>query len=262
MVPAQQPLFTGGNRSFRYGDGLFETARLHNKTLLLAAYHFDRLFSGLQLLHMAFPFTAEQINGLIVDLCNRNDCAASARVRMAAYRDAENSASLLIEATMLEPDRMQWHKEGWHVTIHPDVRKASDVLSNLKSANYLPYVMAALHAVQAGVDECLVLNAQGRVCDGSKTNVFLMRDGVIVTPALSEGPVAGVMRRALIRFLQEAGHPFVETAVTIDDLLRADAVFLTNAIEGVRWVRQLDEKRYGPVSLEKLCDSFLSTVHR
>src|SRR3954462_11599099 len=89
--PAQEPLFFASNRGFKYGDGLFETARFYKGRLLLAQYHFDRLFSGLQLLNMMPRFTAEQLLEFIEQLCAKNNCGSLARIRVAMYREDDNS---------------------------------------------------------------------------------------------------------------------------------------------------------------------------
>ncbi len=261
FLPHDQPLFCAANRGFRYGDGLFETAKFYDGKLLLSAFHFERLFSGLQLLQIATQFNAEVLASHISSLCRQNRCAALARVRIAVYRNDDNSASYLIEATGLEPDKMRWNEQGWRLMLHPAVQKSCDVFSNLKTANYLPYVMAARHAAEWGADECLVRNAHNRICDGSKTNLFFMTGGSVSTPALAEGPVAGVMRRAVMGFLKSSGYAVHEQLVMEQDVLDADAVFVTNAIEGLRWVQQFGEKKYGHGVLKKLYHELAATIY-
>src|SRR6476620_11771899 len=89
---AQQPLFPASNRGFKYGDGLFETARFYKGRLLLASYHFDRLFSGMRLLNMGAHFTVAQLVDLTAALCAKNNCSILARVRIAVYREEHNQA--------------------------------------------------------------------------------------------------------------------------------------------------------------------------
>lgn len=261
FVPMEQPIFDASNRGFRYGDGLFETARFYNGNLLLASYHFDRLFSGLQLLHMMPYFTAAQLTNFIEELCKKNGCSSSARVRIGAYRVTENNAAFVIEATALAIEKTQWNESGWRVLVYPFARKSCDAFANLKSANYLPYVMAGLYAKEQDADECLVLNMHNRICDGSKTNLFLMAGGDVYTPALSEGCVAGVMRRALINFLKQSGYVVHQKEVTEKDVLQAETVFVTNAIEGMRWVRQFGERIYEYGVLKKLYNDLFATMH-
>jgi branched-chain amino acid aminotransferase len=252
FVLAGKPLFTAGNRGFKWGDGVFETARFYNNALLLSTYHFDRLFSGLQLLHIIPRFTPEQLTKIIGSLCKKNHCTNLARVRLAVYRNDENAASYVIEATTLPPETVQWNESGWRLGLYPYARKSCDAFANLKSANYLPYVMAGAYAKEQGMDECLVLNSYNRICEGSKTNLFLCNGKDVSTPALSEGCVAGVMRRYVIEKLKELGYAVHQTMITEEEVLAAEAVFLTNATEGLRWVRCFKDKEYGHGDLKKL----------
>lgn len=261
FLPGSQPVFTASNRGFKYGDGMFETARFYNGTLLLSSFHFHRLYSGLQLLGIIPHFTQEQLTAAVIELCKKNNCSASARVRIAVYREAADNASYLVEATALTPEKMVWNERGWHLIVYPFARKSCDAFANLKSANYLPYVMAGRHAKEEGADECMVLNMHNRICDGSKTNLFFIKDSEVYTPALSEGCVAGVMRRAVIDFLKSSGYAVHQKGVTENDLLDADNVFVTNAIEGVRWVQRFGGKEYKYGVLKKVYNQLLLTIY-
>jgi len=262
FLPAEQPLLLTSNRSFKYGDGLFETARFYQNRLLLAQYHFDRLFSGLQLLNMVPQVTAAQLLEFITQLCAKNNCSALARVRIAAYREENNSASFVMEAMPMDEEKLHWNEIGWRLVVYPFARKSCDVFANLKSANYLPYLMAGQYAKEQGVEESLVLNMYNHICDGSRTNIFYINGTDVYTPPLAEGCVAGVMRRAVINFLKNSGFAVHQNAVTEDELLDADQVFVTNAIEGLRWVQQLRERRYEYGVLKKLHHNLTEFIHQ
>lgn len=251
---ATEPLFTAQNRAFRYGDGLFETMKLYAGNILFSPYHFDRLFTGLQLLQIkpGPTFTVEKLTAHITALCQKNNCTALARVRLAVFRTDDGSASFVIEAFALTSEKMQWQPEGWTLEIHPSVRKSCDAYANLKTANYLPYVLAGEYARENDVDECLVLNTFNNICDGSKTNIFLLAGGEVYTPALHQGVVNGVMRNQTMDILKSNGYTLHQTEVTEQQLLEADEVFVTNAIEGVRWVKSFRSKEYGHEEIKKI----------
>lgn len=260
FLPADQPIFTASNRGFKYGDGLFETATFYRGNLLLAPYHFERLFSGLALLKMTIDFTPAHLTDLVTALCVKNNCS-TARVRLAVYREEADNASFVLETTALAQNKMQWNKQGWSLAIYPFARKSCDAFANLKSANYLPYLLAAQYAKAQYADECLVLNIHNRICDGSKTNLFFIKGKDVYTPALSEGCVAGVMRRAVIEFLKQAGYAVHQKSVTEEKLLQADHLFVTNAIEGLRWVQRFKEQQYDYGVLKKLHTDFMAILH-
>jgi branched-chain amino acid aminotransferase len=131
------------------------------------------------------------------------------------------------------------------IDIFPDARKAMDAFSNLKSANYQPYVMAALWAKESKLNEALLLNAANHICDATTANIFWIKNKKIYTTSLSEGCVAGVMRRRILDFrikIADLGFDLTESILEKEGLEMADEVFLTNAIHGIRWVKQCGEK--------------------
>ncbi len=242
-------LLEPGNRGFRYGDGLFETIKVSAGKILLEEFHFDRLFMGLGLMRMNGPSTLPQdrpaLASALLDLCSRNNCPDLARVRLAVFRNSRGGADYLAEASPLSEKDVQWNEEGWTIDIYPYARKSADAFANLKTANYLPYVMAELFAREKGLDDALVLNGDNHICDSSKANIFLIKGDEIFTPALHQGCVSGVMRRFLIHELKEMGYHVKQQEVSEEDLRHAEEVFLTNAIRGIRWVRSFRDVSYG-----------------
>src|SRR5688572_18144800 len=119
MLPETQPLFTAANRGFRYGDGLFETAKVYQGRLLLSTLHFNRLFSGMQVLGIAPGplFTPRLLEQQIIELCKKNKAADLARVRLAVYRSHNGEADYVIEAAPLGGEAMQWNPKGWELVL-------------------------------------------------------------------------------------------------------------------------------------------------
>jgi branched-chain amino acid aminotransferase len=240
LLRSDAPLFTAANRSFRYGDGLFETMMVRDGRLCLSTYHLDRLFSGMQFLSLRNTFTRQDLEAQILELCQKNGNPPRSRVRMVVFRDDADPISptlhYIIESWPL-PGEHALNDKGLVIDVFPDGRKACDTLANLKSNNYLLYTLATLYAQKHALDDCLVLNSQNRLADSTIANLFYVKNGQFFTPPLSEGCVAGVMRRHLLENMPHAGFPIVEKPVTSEDLLNADELFLTNAIRGIRWVR-------------------------
>ncbi|MDO6429699.1 aminotransferase class IV [Flavitalea sp. BT771] len=247
FFPSGTPLLTADNQGFRYGDGLFETIRVKEGRILLSDHHFQRLFNGSHLLGLK-GLTPDQLSAAILDLCERNGHAISARVRLTVFRgDAgqeHGAANYIIQSWHLErPSEL--NEKGLILGVFPTGRKSCDAFANIKSNNYLLYSMAGQYAVRHGWDDCLVLNSLGRVADSSIANLFYVQGGTIYTPSLSEGCVAGVMRRWLIESLPAAGFRVEERPVAPEDLILAEEVFVSNAIRGVRWVRSFGGVTYG-----------------
>ena len=158
--------------------------------------------------------------------------------------DCDNSLIYLIESWPLDSQTDKLNENGLVIGIYPDARKSCDVFSNLKSPNYLPYVMAAQFAKENKLNDCLILNVHDRICDATIANVFWIKEKVIYTPPLSEGCVAGVMRRYLLEKFNDSKFTFQGKALDIDILLDADEIFLSNAVNGIRWVGQFRDRSY------------------
>ncbi|MHA4809301.1 aminotransferase class IV [Flavitalea flava] len=266
LTPSQKAILTAENRSFRYGDGLFETIRVSNGQILLKEYHFERLLKGVKLLQFnPLPgFTREMLADRILELCRKNGHIAGARVRLVVYRgdgglyELENNIPhYLIQSWELPAEKKQQEAEGWKITVFSEGRKACDVFSHLKSNNFLLYALAAIYAQKEQANDSLVLNSHGRIADTTIANLFYIKNGRIITPPLSEGCVAGVMRRFLAESIQKEGiYPLEEKEVTIGDLEGADEVFLTNAIRGIIRVSSFGEVKYTRELTDALCRRF------
>jgi branched-chain amino acid aminotransferase len=262
VIPAGTLIISANNRGLRFGDGLFETIKVINArpddpfgrgAMPLFHLHMDRLTRGLAVLNMQLPenYTAAFLTQAIWELCNRNNINGAARVRITVLRGngtlfatEDPFASIIIQAEPLASDYLVLNETGFTIDVCPGIQKSADQLSNLKSNNYLPYVMAAQYARQHHLNDCLVLNAHNRICDGTIANVFRVHQNSIYTPPLSEGGVAGVMRQYLLTELPKAGYTVQEKICTVEDLEAANEVFLTNALFGIRWVSMFRNKVY------------------
>ena len=241
-----------GNRGLRYGDGLFETIKVIDSELLLEEFHFDRLFAGLALLRFDLPpyFTYGYVREQIFALLQKNTFT-TARLRLNVFRKngglydtIDSTPDFVIECSMLHEKYLEINSNGLILDVYEEAIKTCDRFSGIKSNNFLPYAMAALYANERKLDDCLVLNSCGRVCDATIANVFWIEDKHIYTPPLSEGCIAGVMRRHLLDILPQRGYSIKERVLQIADLDTADELFLTNAIAGIRWVAEFRGRRY------------------
>jgi branched-chain amino acid aminotransferase len=244
FLPAKEPLFTVQNRSFRYGDGLFETIKVYQSKILLEQFHYDRLILGLKVLQIENTLNASQLTQWIAELCKKNNCVELARIRLAVYRSQENKTEFVIEAFPLSKEINQWNENGLAIDLYPHARKNPDAFSNLKTANFLPYILAEIFARERVIDDAIVLNAFNFIADSSKANVFLIKKKQIFTPALHQGCISGVMRRFLLDELKKNNYRIHQEEISEEQLLEADEIFLTNSIFDIRWVQKFREKTY------------------
>lgn len=251
FIPATEASVSPDSRGFKFGDGFFETMKLVNGRIVLANYHFERLFQSLHLLQFQSPdsFNPATLNNQVLELVKRNGHAEHARIRITVFRgngglyDPENLLpNYLIQSWPLRP--ASWNEEGLAIGIFPDARKAADKYASVKSNNYLSYAMAALWAQQLNLHDALLLNTDNRIADATIANVFIVHDGIIKTPPLEEACVSGVMRRHLLGILKSEGWTIEETPVSQTMLSEASECFLTNVISGIRWVRTLKDNTF------------------
>src|SRR5690606_30964422 len=128
------------------------------------------------------------------------------------------------------------NSQGWKIDIYDELRIQYNQFSALKTLNALPYVMAGIYKNEQQLDEVLLLNSQGQICEGSSSNVFLIADNTLLTPPLSHGCVEGVMRKNILQIAGKMQLRVVENAVGPKEMQVAEEVFFTNAIQGIRWV--------------------------
>jgi len=159
----------------------------------------------------------------------------------------------------LSAETRKLNANGLEVCLYKDAHKVTDKFSQLKHNNFLPYFMGALYAKKQQCNDAILLNHSQRICDSTVANVFIIKDAVIHTPPIEEGCIAGVMRKFLLQWLRAQSIPFLELPITIDELLAADEVFLTNSIQNIRWVGSIAEKKYGNSIVKKLVDDLSRT---
>jgi branched-chain amino acid aminotransferase len=269
LLAADTPVISVNNRGLRYGDGLFETMKLLNGNLIFANEHFARLWKGLQLLQFDVPkyFTPEKLQDDIAALAKKNQHEKAARVRLTVFRgagglyDAANhQPNYSIETWALQNEAETINSNGLVLGIYEDAKKSCDALSNIKHNNYLPYVMAALKAKKEKWNDALLLNNYGRVCDTTIANIFFIKDETVYTPSLNEGGVAGILRQHVLGWLKTEGYNSIQKEITVDELLEADEVFLTNSIYNLRWVQRINNTAYSNALTQKIYTALLPTI--
>ncbi len=243
LMPANTPQLLSDNKAYRYGDGLFETIKVVSGKPALLNYHINRLNQGISLLQYNMPafFSETWLVDAIRELCIANGHNQMARVRVSLYRGngdifSNPEAGIMIESYELVPAQLQ---HPLVIGLYTAGYKNADSFSNLKTANSLLYSMAAIHATQQQWQDSIILNHQQHVIETAIANIFWIEEGMVFTPPLSEGCVAGVMRQ----YLLDNTH-VTEKVCTVDSLLAADEVFITNAIRGIRAVTAFQEKKY------------------
>lgn len=247
------PLLQAQNRGFKFGDGLFESMRMCNGKLKFPELHTDRLHAGMKALKMDGYTLLDDyfLKQKAAELTKKNKIHGNARLRLTVYRSGEglytpqsNKVGYLLEASALPNSEYELNAKGLIVDVYDEIPKPINKLSNCKTTNALLYVMAGLYQKQHRLDEALLLNQNGFLCESTSSNVFVVYQGQIYTPALSEGCVAGVMRNVVMQLAKQYQLPLIEAQINPQILNEAEEVFVTNAVSGIRWVMGYGRKRY------------------
>lgn len=226
------------DRGLLLGDGLFETMAITDQQVLYLPQHMDRLSTGAAQLEIPFMLMAEQVQPIIARLLSLNHIkTANAVARLTLSRwprgllpPASLSPTLMIT---VEPYDMPPDKP-WILWVTSIRRNESSPLSRMKSLSYGDNILGRMQAVQHGADDALLLNSQGHVAGTSMANIFIVKQGVLTTPPISDGALPGIMRAQVMAEAQQAGQPVREASITLQDCVDAEDMFVTNVLMGRR----------------------------
>ena len=247
------PILTASNRGFKFGDGIFESMRMINNKLQFADLHADRLVGGMKALKIDGHALMDDyfLRQKTADLVKKNRWIGNVRFRLAVYRQGagtytpeNNKAGYVLEGIPLKTNRYEINAKGLIIDVYDEITKPINKLSNFKTSNALLYVMAGIFKSQNGLDEAMILNQSGFLCESISANVFVVYNKEIYTPALSEGCVGGVMRTAVMQLAKMNDIPLIEAQINPEILKEAEEVFITNATQGIQWVMGYGRKRY------------------
>lgn len=254
-IPENEKDFSFSNRAFLYGDSIFETFRVENRTVLFFEEHLERLVEGMQILKYNIPekFTIlsnllkEEINGLL----NRNKVFKSSRVRITVYRNAgglytpeTNDIDYIITFLKLNTKAFSLNSDGLQIAIFPEIKKPINLFSPFKTGNSLIYTLAGVYKKEIGVDDCLILNEKNKITEAVSSNVFIVKNKTLITPPLYDGCIKGIMRKKIIELAKTSKITVIEQSISEEDLFQSEEIFLTNSISGIQWVVAYKNKRF------------------
>jgi branched-chain amino acid aminotransferase len=262
------------DRGFLYGDSVYETLRTAGEGVFELEPHLQRLRRSATGIAFELPFTDADIADAIAQTLAAAKNAKS-RVRVIVTRGTgpialdtrvAESPVLVVLVTPLEEVDPAVRMQGISAIIVDRQDFFRQGLIGLKTGNYLGNILALHQAHDQGADDAILCNAEGQVAEGSTSNLFLVVDGRVHTPSLASGLLAGITRDLVIRLLDtRLGLQVAERAVLVDELTRADEMFLTSSIRGVMPVTKLDgvavgDGTAGPVTRRviEVYEAFLS----
>lgn len=253
ILPADDYTMKAGNRGHLYGDGVFESIRIFKGEAINLKNHVQRMLDGARQIKIRVPvyYNTEFFKKHIDDLVERSNIQEGGRVRISldrmtggTYVPEYNECTFFMEIYPYPSKRFELNVKGYEVDQFMDMKKSRSKLSNYKTKNGLMYVMAGLQAKEKEIDELLIVNDLNQIIESCTSNIFVVSNGVLYTPSLEDGCIAGTMRMQVINLALKNGFKVYECTILPQNLLAADEVFLTNAIKGITWVVGYRTKRY------------------
>jgi branched-chain amino acid aminotransferase len=245
---------TVSNRSFLYGDGVFETLKVVNNKILFFEDHYFRLMASMRILRMQIPmtFTLEYLEEEIVKLIAINGIQNSARVRFTVFRNeggfylpTDNSISYVIQTSGLEQTKYQFTKNTFEVDLYKDFVVPKQLVSTLKTANKIIHVTASIFANENQLDSSLLINEDKNVIEAANGNLFMVMGKQLITPPITEGCLNGIMRKQIILLAKQIDSiEVIEAPISPFDLQKADELFITNVIKGIQPITKYRKKEF------------------
>jgi branched-chain amino acid aminotransferase len=258
-----------------YGDGTFEGIRIYNGRIFKLDEHLNRLWNSAAALQIEMPCTREELAGTLCELGRRNNIRGTGYIRLVVTRGRRldlgintrkvNRATVFIIARELQLYPKEFYEKGLAViTARVPRTPKSCVDPNVKTCNYINNIMAVIEANEAEVPEVIMLTTEGAVCECSADNIFIVKDGRVITPP-EDNILVGVTRNTILSLCDRLGIPADEKVFGPEAVHGADEVFLTGSGAEVAPIVEVDKRRIadgkpGPVT-NRLLTEFRSEVN-
>jgi len=237
-----------------YGDGVFEGIRAYNGRVFKLKEHIDRLFYSAKAILLDLPMSHADLMKATVATCRKNklrDCY----IRLVVTRGVGTlglnprsckDPSVIIIAGKIQVYPAELYAKGMDIVTVPTIRNLhSAVNPAIKSLNYLNNILAKIEANNSGVEEAVMLNAEGFVAECTADNLFIIKNGELATPPLSAGALYGITRGTVMELAAQAGVKVSEPNLTRYDLFNADECFLTGTGAEIMPVVKIDGRVIG-----------------
>jgi branched-chain amino acid aminotransferase len=235
-----------------YGDGVFEGIRSYSRLVFKLQEHVDRLYESAHTLLLKIPMTKKELRDGVIATLKANKLN-DAYIRVVATRGVGDlgldprkcdggSVFIITDKIVLYPERI--YAEGMEIITVPTPRNLPEALNpQIKSLNYLNNILAKIEAINAGVEEALMLSAQGYVAECTGDNIFIVKNGALLTPPAYAGILKGITREAVMALGRKAKLPVREEMMTRHDLFNAEECFLTGTAAEIAPIVRIDGRQ-------------------
>ncbi len=246
-----------------YGDGVFEGIRVYSRRIFRLRDHLDRLYRSARAIALEIPVTNEQLSGTVAEAVARNRCE-DGYIRLIVTRGEgalgidpgsclQPTIIVIVDQVAVYPREL--YECGVSVVTSPTRQVSHESVDpRIKSLNYLKNILAKIDARVANAHEAILLNAEGFIAECTADNLFVVRNGAILTPSPQDGALEGITRGVILQLAQQAGLPAREARLTRYDLHTADEAFLTGTGAELMPIAKFDARsigngKVGPITL-------------
>lgn len=237
-----------------YGDGVFEGIRFYNRRVFRLERHIRRLYDSAKSILLTIPISPEEMTRAVLETCRANELTdgyirlvvtrGTGPMGLSPFKCPKPSIIIIACGIQLYPEEA--YQNGLTMATCATRRPHHDTLSpQVKSLNYLNNIMAKVEAIQAGAEEGIMLNERGLVAECTGDNLFIVRDGRILTPPITAGALDGITREVVFEIANELGIPIREAEISRHDIYTADECFLTGTAAEVIAAVKLDQRVIG-----------------
>ena len=254
FLPADQARISVFDHGLLYGDGVFEGIRVYNRNIFLEQEHIKRLYESAKCILLNIPITPDQLSRALAETVRLNGIEEG-YIRVIVTRGAgllglamerAGRPSVIIIAGSIQHYSPESYERGLRCITAATLRNHPATISpRIKSLNYLNNVLAKAEATNAGADEAVMLNPDGYVAEATGSNIFVARDGKLLTPPPSAGILEGITRRLVMELARKRNHPTIEANLVRQDVYVADECFLTGTATEIVPVVSLDHRSIG-----------------
>ncbi len=267
LMPAREFNLSVNNRSFRYGDGLFESMRCENGRILFWEDHYFRVMGSMCMLRMEIPsnLNMDYLHDLLLETVKKNDLLeGNCRIRLnfwrkggGLYTPKDRSVDFLVECEALNSSAFEVIEKGLSADVYYDHKKAKSDLSSIKSNNGILYVLASIFAEESELDQVFIQNTDQHIIESQNSNIFVVKDNVLITPDVKEGCLDGIMRKQIITVAEALKVEVKYDPIRNYELSSADEIWVSNAISGVQYISKYKNKEYQSTLMER----FIPELH-
>lgn len=262
LVRPTEARISPADRGFLLGDGVFETLVCRDGVAFAVRRHWERLRAGCEITGLDAP-SEREFREALAGVIRANDIR-DGRLRFTITRGdlaaGDQRATRMASASPLAPPA-----PVERIRVVPWARNERDPLAGVKSTSYAGNLRALAFARDAGAGEAVFANTRGELCEGATSNVFAVQSGIVRTPPLSSGCLAGVTRALVIDVCREEGIPLEEAVLPITALKECEEIFITSSTRDVQAIGQADDDVFpgapGPVT-QRLASLFRGMIAR